>query len=220
MSILRAIAGDVGNLRGARYGEVLLGRGGLLIPSEFDVFNTIGLNDCPQDQWSKLDAEQIKKQYGVKAVKLNGPRYWMIDGMTNSKLVSKQTRMFGGLEMREAGILKLSLKDKVSLGKPYAVHKVARTTTWVYRKGLPVYQLIAPDEAVYFMQSFSVQKENQTIDSLPQLGSKLHLPSGWSYRTVTLSDDYLLKAENGEAYVVQDDLDDTYQRSTVKFDAK
>ncbi|MBX9687742.1 MAG: hypothetical protein K2X27_13635 [Candidatus Obscuribacterales bacterium] len=211
-----ADAGERTNMRGERYGEILLGKGGLLIPSEFDVYNTIGLNDCPEELWSKLDPEKIKKETGVKAVKLNGPRYWVIDGLTGSTLVSKVQRNFGGIEMRHAGTLELSIKDKLSLGKAYATHKVARKTIWVFKAGRPVYQLINPDGEVYFMQSFSVQKEKQKLDSLEQLGSKLKLPEGWKFRTLNLKKDFELKAINGIAYVLQDNLENTYQKSSAK----
>lgn len=209
-------AADMNNMRGERYGEVLLGSGGLLVPNSFDVYNTIGLNDCPEELWSKLDAEKLKKETGAKVVKLNGPRYWVIDGLTGSSLVNKEKRSFDGLDMRLAGTLELTMKDKMSLGKPYIIHQVARKTTWVFKAGKPVYQLIDPDGAVYFMQSFSAQKAKQDMDSLAKLGSKLTLPSGWKFRTLTLSKDFNLSAIDGMAYVVQDDLENTYQKSIAK----
>jgi hypothetical protein len=211
-----ALAGDLSNLRGQRYGEVLLGTGGLVAPKEFDVYNTIGLNDCPQELWSKLDADKIKAATGAKMVKLNGPRYWVIDGMENSSLVSKEVRDFGGIQMRHAGTIELTLKDELSLGRPYSIHKVARNTTWVFKADRPVYQLISPDGSVYFMQSYSVQKVKQDPMTLAALGSQLKLPDGWKFRTVLLKKDYEVKAQDGVAYVVQDDLDNTYQKSAAK----
>jgi hypothetical protein len=211
-----ALAADVNNLRGQRYGEVLLGTGGLVAPREFDVYNTIGLNDCPQELWSKLDPEKIKVETGAKMVRLNGPRYWVIDGMTNSSLISKEKREFGGIAMRQAGTVKLSLKDELSMGRPYSIHEVARDTTWVFDAGKPVYQLIDPDGSVYFMQSFSVQKQKQDPSTLSKLDGQLKLPNGWKFRTLVLSKDFEVKAINGIAYVVQDDLDNTYQKSSAK----
>ena len=60
-----SFAGEMSNLRGKRYGEVMLGKGGLIAPSEFDVYNTIGLNDCPEELWSKLDSDKIKAETGA-----------------------------------------------------------------------------------------------------------------------------------------------------------
>ena len=47
-------------VHGARYGEVLLVTG-RLNRIEATVYNTLGLNDCPDDLWRALDAEAIKK---------------------------------------------------------------------------------------------------------------------------------------------------------------
>lgn len=216
VSTSACIAGEMNDLRGKRYGEVLLGKGGLIVPNEFDVYNTIGLNDCPEDLWSKLDEEKIKAETGAKAVKLNGPRYWVIDGLTNSTLVSKEQREFGGIAMRHAGTIQLTLGDKLSLGRPYANHKVARKTIWVFKSGRPVYQLIGPDGAVYFMQSYSIQKQKQDPTTLEKLGSQLKLKNGWKFRTLILTKDFEVKAEGGVANVVQDDFDNTYQKSSAK----
>jgi hypothetical protein len=205
-------AGEVTDLRDKRYCEIMLGKGGLILPKEFDVYNTIGLNDCPEDLWSKIDVETVKSETGARFVKLNGPRHWMIDGMTNTTLVSPEQRTFEGLDMRLAGILKLPLEDLLRPPKPYQQLTVARHTTWVYLAGQPVFQLIDGEGNVYFMQSYSLEKDaNQTAQSLAQLGNVLTLPSGWSFRGLTLKADYNLTAANNMATVTQDDLLNTYQ---------
>ena len=63
-----------GQMHGARYGEVLLVKG-RLNHIEATVYNTLGLNDCPNDLWHALDPEAIKKAFGARAVILNGPRF-------------------------------------------------------------------------------------------------------------------------------------------------
>jgi hypothetical protein len=45
---------------------------------------------------------------------------------------------------------------------------------------------------------------------LPNLGTKLKLPPGWTYRTKVLDRDLGLGTINGLARVVQDDLENTY----------
>ena len=199
-------------LRDQRYCEILIGKGGIIVPKEFDVYNTIGLNDCPEDLWSKIDAEKTKSETGARFVKLNGPRHWMIDGIINSTLVSTETRSFDGLEMRLAGILKLPLEDMLKPPKPYQQLTVERHTTWVYLAGQPVFQLIDDAGNVYFMQSYSLEKDtDQTAQSLAQLGTVLTLPSGWTFRSLVLEADYNLTALNNMATVTQDDLLNTYQ---------
>jgi len=65
-------------MHGARYGEVLLVTG-RLNRIEVTVYNTLGLNDSPDDLWQALDTEAIKKTYRARAVILNGPRYFLMD---------------------------------------------------------------------------------------------------------------------------------------------
>jgi hypothetical protein len=65
------------------------------------------------------------------------------------------------------------------------------------------------------MQSYSLEKEPQSLDTLPQLRSQLHLPKGWRYRYITLKHDFFLKAVDNMATVIQDDLLNTYQKSTA-----
>ena len=62
------------DLRNYRYCEVIpVFREGLTLPVQ--VYNTIGLNDCPAALWAKLDDKAVAKQYGATIVKLNGPRF-------------------------------------------------------------------------------------------------------------------------------------------------
>lgn len=200
-------------LRDQRYCEVLLGSGGFITPTRLDVCNTIGLNQCPEALWSKLTVSAVKKETGAKFVKLNGPRHWVIDNFVNSQLVNPTLRTFGGIPMREAGVLNihLSLMDN----GPYQPHIVDRKTVEHFRADLPVYQLIDPAGEVFFMQSYSLEKRPQSLDTLPQLGSLLHLPSGWSFRSIVLKHDFYLKAIDEKATVIQDDFINTYQKSTA-----
>jgi hypothetical protein len=50
-----------------------------------------------------------------------------------------------------------------------------------------------------------------TYDDLPGLGAKLKLPDGWRYSTTVPQQDIVAGAK-GKATVVQDDLDNTYQK--------
>jgi len=50
-----------------------------------------------------------------------------------------------------------------------------------------------------------------TYADLPALGSRLKLPSGWRYTSMVPESDLVLGAQ-GKATVVQDDLENTYQK--------
>ena len=81
-----------------------------------------------------------------------------------------------------------------------------------YLAGKPIFELIAPNGDVYVMQSYAqIADTTLTIKQLPQLGKKLTLPSGWSYKTVTATQNLELNS-NGLATVVNDNLYDSYQK--------
>ncbi len=202
-------AGEAQGLRGQRYCEVILAEKRLI----FAVYNTIFLNDCPAALWNQLSENELKKETGSYFVHLNGPRFWMIDGFTDSKLINPEQRSFGGIKMRKAGLLHLNLKTILFGATPYREHAVDRTTTWVYDAGKPIYELISPDHEVYVMQSYSVQQIPQTQASLGELATKLTLPKGWQFRTGILQKQGQIPAFNNKAYVIQDNFQNTYQKS-------
>jgi hypothetical protein len=204
------------DLRDQRYCEILLGAHGSYFPHELTVYNTIGLNDCPQPLWSRLTAARVKAESRAHVVRLNGPRHWTLDAFVGSELLNPAVRSFDGLAMREAGVLHLGFRDFLS-HRPYVEHTIARKSSELFKTGLPVFQLLDPDGEVFFMQSYSLQVDpRQTMESLPTLRQKLRLPRGWSFRVVTLKRDYRLEAAGGQATVLQDELLNTYQKSPAK----
>ena len=97
----------IDNMRGIRYGEVLavfLRDTGL----EAEVYGTQMLNDCPQELWQSLDADAIAKEMGAVFVKLNGPRYWLLDGLgAKVAVVEPVFRDFNGITMRRIAVIDL-----------------------------------------------------------------------------------------------------------------
>jgi hypothetical protein len=200
------------NVRGNRYCEVLVGH---LAGSDvhLDVYNTYGLNDCPDDAWKALDPAQIKAAEMADAVILNGPRYWLMDAFEDTKPIDPTPVTFGGLSMRLSATLDVPASAGAGGETPYTPRSVARTTTWVYDAGKPVYELVDPMGRIFDMQSYSVQTSPQTEATLVGLGQVLQLPSGWQFRTRTLDATLKVTAVGGLATVVQDDLRNTYQLS-------
>ena len=94
--------------RDMRFGEILVVK-----ESGIEVYNTTGLNDCPPELWNALDPEQIKKQFGARAVQKNGPHYWMMDSQT---VRFGEKASFGGLEARWAARLDPAVVAKVAQG--------------------------------------------------------------------------------------------------------
>lgn len=200
------------NLRDMRYCEIILNK----TLMSYSVYTTWGLNDCPENKWAKVTVEAVKKETGTRFAHLNGPRYWVIDGFRNSSLINPAIKTIAYIQMREAGVLHLSLMDLLK-SKPYRQHIVDRQTTWIYQAGKPVYELIDPQGNVFVMQSYSVAKQPQSKNSLAQLGSKLARPVGWTFKTGVLKKSEDLKAINNRAVVIQDNFLNTYQMATHDF---
>ncbi len=203
--------GSSSNMHGARYGEVLLVKGHVN-HIEATVYNTLGLNDCPDEVWKQLDEDQIKKEHKARAVILNGPRYFLMDSVSGAN-VSDQITSFGGLRMRSMATVPLTMTQLLGgVRKPYTENIVNRSTTYTYNKGREVYELVAPDGTAYIMQSYALIKDpTLTEESLKTLGSRLKLPAGWSYRVRQLEQAETF-AVHGKAHLIQDEFENSYQR--------
>jgi hypothetical protein len=206
------------NLRGMRYCEIFLISGNPETESlSANFFNTTDLNNsadphdtCPESLWTKVNPDSLKEKYAALGVFKNGPRGWAMDWI---ELPSGSVRAFDGLKARWMGNVELpkgvDLSQKGSSAyKPTQVH---RKSSMTFLKGAPVFMLEDPDGMPWVMQAFSdIVDPNLTYGDLETLGTKLHLAAGWKYRTKVLDQDLTIKAVNGVARIVQDDLENTY----------
>jgi hypothetical protein len=195
------------NVRGSRYGEFFaVKRHGFEL--EGTVWNTFGLSDCSPEQWAALDTEAMKKQMGVDAVILNGPRFWMMDSVEASD-VGQEIKAFGELQVRKIATIRFPITRITQGRQPYRETSIGRTTAYTYLRGRPIFELVARGKT-YVMQSYS-----HTVDSglgeadLVDLASRLQLPGGWQYGSRVLDQDLILRA-HGSATILQDDLQNTY----------
>ena len=197
-----------GTLRGLRYCEVLLVQPGDGGPTA-EVWGTQGVNLCPAESWDALDPTAIQAEYEALGVKMNGPRHFVIDGVFGMQLPESETRFYGDLEMQ----LLATVDIEATTAAPYTEVAVARSNTWVFNAGSEIYVLTDPDGIEYVMQAYSqiVDPELTEVD-LPGLGERLALPDGWAFSTRALEQDLEVSATNGVAVVVQDELENTYQR--------
>jgi hypothetical protein len=205
-----------GFLYGFRYCEVLLANfEGERVRA--DVFNSIGLSTCPQDQWEALDEQVIAEEFGADAALLNGIRFWVLDLIQNNSALEAEpvTERFGEIEMRLAAsvLLPPGVDPTLREGGGYEVARVDRDTVFHYAAGRQVYELKTSDGVRYMMQSFSQQiDKDQQLADLQLLGERLNLPPGWSFSTRILAEDFALPTIDGVAEVATDDLNNTYQR--------
>jgi hypothetical protein len=197
-------------VRDARYCEIIpIVRDGLHL--EATVYNTLGLNDCPADVWDSITEEAMKQRFGAITVLLNGPRYFLMDSITAEGATKAGEKIdAGGLALTERASIDVGLFDL--LHRAYRQTTIDRDTTYLFRAGSPIFMLEAPDGARYVMQAYAqIVDKTLTYNDLPALAARLKLPSGWRYTTMALEKD-LVAGAAGKATVVQDDLENTYQK--------
>ena len=198
----------IDDVRGVRYGEVIAAfeRDGRF---EAEVFGTQFLNDCPQELWDGLDPTAIAEELGAAVVKLNGPRYWVLDGM-GMKVNAREPvlREFGGLLMRRLAVIDLGETPGAA---PYTDNFVDRGAVFFFDAGKPVYELVNPDGLAYVMQAYCVGVDPTADEaSLATLGDRLSMPEGWTYRVRILDEELVVDTTATIATVLQDEFEHSY----------
>jgi len=196
-------------VRGEPYNEILV------VYRHFNqikagVYNDIGEKHISEQDFAGIDTNAVKKEYGAMAVIKNGPRFWVMDEITG--YYNGTERTIAGYKMNQPGILNLSVSD-LKNRTAYSVHEVNRKTTYTYKKGEKVYELVSNNNEVYTMQSASREIDNNlTLADLDNLGSRLQLPDGWNYRVRVLDEDETYQID-GAASIIQDEFRNSYQRN-------
>jgi hypothetical protein len=178
------------------------------------VYNTLGYNNCPRGKWNKLTEQEVNQEFGSQQAVLNGPRHFVIDyaQATSSASNGSTTFTFGGIQTGLRATLTTQAGQPTVGQQAYVPNQVARDTIFTFLAGRPIFELTAPDGHVYVMQSYSqIVDPTLAYRDLPGLGNVLKLPAGWSYTSKTLTQTLQLNS-NGLAYVVNDNLGDSYQR--------
>ena len=199
-------AEPITGLSGKRYGEVLLVTPGEAGP-QASVYNSFGLNDCPAELWSALDAQAIAAENGAATVLLNGPRYWLMNEIEKTTQGPRIIKNFGGIDMVLQAQTLLSGMNPA----PYTANQVHRHTVFTFDAGEEVYELHDPALRRWVMQTWS-QIVDPTLSraDLGRLGERLNLPDGWNYQTRTLTSPLRIDTTTHAAQVLQDDLTNSY----------
>jgi hypothetical protein len=186
------------------------------------IYNTMTLNimaddnkdSAPDELMAGYSDEKAAKEYNADSAYMSGIRYWVHDKMRIS--IASNVRNFAGLDTRWGANSAMNAEDLSKGEQFYAVVNVTCNRTWYYNAGQPVFILDAPNGMTFVMQSYSIiVDKTQTYDDLKNLGSKLKLPEGWKFRTVTLTKDLTVNGvtvdgQDNQWRVTQDDLINTY----------
>jgi hypothetical protein len=77
--------------------------------------------------------------------------------------------------------------------------------------GKRVYELVDAGGTAYVMQAYCVGVDpGLTEDGLMNLGGRLELPQGWTYRTRILDEELVVDTSDHVATVLQDEFENTY----------
>jgi hypothetical protein len=194
------------NLSGKRYGEVLLVTPGEVGP-QAAVYNTFGLNDCPAELWSALDAKAIATENGAATALLDGPRYWLMNGIEKPTQGPRIIKNFGGIDMVLESQTLLSAMNPA----PYTANQVHRHSVSTFDAGEEVYELCDPALRRWLMQTWSqIVDPDLSRSDLPGLGERLDLPSGWTFQSRTLTTPLSIDTTTHAAQVLRDDLTNSY----------
>jgi hypothetical protein len=194
------------NLSGKRYGEVLLVTPGEVGP-QAAVYNTFGLNDCPAELWSALDAQAIATENGAATALLDGPRYWLMNEIEKPTQGPRIIKNFGGIDMVLESQTLLSAMNPA----PYTANQVHRHSVSTFNAGEEVYELHDPALRRWLMQTWSqIVDPTLSRSDLPGLGERLDLPPGWTYQSRALTAPLSIDTTTHTAQILRDDLTNSY----------
>lgn len=183
------------------------------------VFNTLGFNACPSSKWKTITEQDIVDAYNAAyggnatSATINGRRHWVMDSIKSGggTTSSTDTLTVNGIEFGLKALLQVPAGAATIGDDAYVANTVQRNTTYVFKAGRKVFELIDPKGNVYVMQSYSTQFcPKQTLKNLPGIAPKLQLPKGWRYHARTPRQDLNLTA-SGSTQIVNDYCRNTYQ---------
>jgi hypothetical protein len=199
------------NLRNVSFCEVILwcGYGG--------TYGTTGLNDprdsCPEVLYKGLSNEALAKQYQVKSASLNPPRgrrYWLLDKLAIP--TSPTVRDFNGLKAHYWGQLEPGPDGEPMKLDPrklqYMPVYFERNSVITFEQGKPVFLLEDNEGTTWVYKNYTTTMDpTLTYADLPNLHKRLkNLPAGFTFQTKTLDKDLTIKAVDGKARIMWDEL--------------
>jgi len=168
------------------------------------------MNTCPAALWDRVTVPALQAQFDVLAAYRNGPRGWTMDTIT---LPVGPVVAFDGLETRwmGQGLLPRGVSLAAAHMASYSPLQSHRRSSMTFRAGQPVFILDDPQGTPWVMQAFGqIVDTTLTYATLPSLAQKLRPPPGWRFRVQVLDRDLTISTPQGFNWIVQDELQNTY----------
>lgn len=175
------------------------------------IYSSTAVDSCTEDRASALDMEKLAKDIGVAKVVMNPGRYWAFDRMTT--YTAGETVDFNGIKAQWGATMTPEMMRTIIGTKPWSVAKITRDTEWFFMRGKPAYLLRTPEGKVWVLQVYTKSVDKSiSLETLDQLPGKLQLPEGWKFERKVLDKDLSLEPRraSGEAYIMRDNLGNTY----------
>lgn len=185
-----------------------------------EFYNTTGTTGptggCPAAAFAALDAKKLGEKLSTKIVYMNptpqtARRHWVMD--QNWVFAMGETVDFDGVAATWMASMSPSMMLS-TIAAPMTPVEIHRQSKYLFLKGSQVFLMRAPDKKVWVMQSYASEVDPAlTYDKLPQLGSRLKLPPGWSFEAKTLTEDLTIDPRNadGVAHIIRDELHNVYE---------
>ena len=191
-----------GNFLGACYNSSIL-------PSDIPASK----DTSPQNLLEGLNYKKIKKEFGVAAVSLNGPKLWMCDWFEADV---GATRVFNGIKAQWCAQLNMGKDTNVNKVPAYKPFHIARKSSVGWNKGTKVLLLDDPQGNTWIMKGFQQGlKPVHTYKEFIAAGANnfKNLPPGWNFRIKTLDKDYIETPKNGVATILSDEFFNVYDKT-------
>ena len=180
-----------------------------VLPSEIPASK----DTCPQALVEGLNFEKLKKEYGVVAASLNGPKLWMLDWI---EVEVGRTREFNGIRATWCAQLNMDKNSDVNKVPAYKPFTIARKSSVGWNKGTKVLLVDDAEGNTWIMKGFEQGlKPQHTYEQFVAAGAGnfKKLPPGWKFRTTTLKKDYIETPENGVATIMADEFFNVYDKT-------
>ncbi len=167
------------------------------------VYNTASSGDFPAQAWPDLNADKLTRDTGAKAVRLNGPRFWTVDGLTGVGVeAGAEKKTFAGVRTSLLGVIKFDVLKGRPSTTAFEPTLVSRTVAVRFLTGRPVTRLKSPEGKTFVLISTSRPGAVREADA--------GLPPGWVLTTQPAAEDLVLPARSAVA-LLQDRSENTYQ---------
>lgn len=174
--------------------------------SHFVIYNSENPNDCPHHWWSALKIMKLKRYLKANFIHLQGPNIWMVDRIIYPKSSIPKMEV-EGKKFHVVGQFQLEWSKLIQHHGPYVNYAITKEHILFWNQGQHIYQLKDPQGRYYVLYGLSQKSRN-----IEQMKNKLQLPKGWYFVEGILAKNYELNSHGNMIYIIQDNLDNNYQR--------